>query len=126
MKKKFSKAWISSKQPRKQRKYRYNDPLHIRQKLIHVHLSKELKDKYKKRAITPRQGDKVKVMRGRFKGKEGIIEKVDLKKLKIYVRGMETIKKDGTKVLVPLDPSNLMLTEIKLDDKMRKKSLERK
>ena len=48
MKKKFSESWKSSKQVRKQRKYRYNAPLHIKQKFVNVHLAKELRKKYKK------------------------------------------------------------------------------
>ena len=42
MKKKFSNAWIGSKQPRKQRKYRHNAPLNVRNKFLSSHLSKEL------------------------------------------------------------------------------------
>ena len=42
MKKIFSKHWKSSKQPRKQRKYRAKAPLHIKRKLLNVNLSKEL------------------------------------------------------------------------------------
>ena len=34
MKRKYSSSWKSSKQPRKQRKYRQNAPLHIKQKLV--------------------------------------------------------------------------------------------
>jgi len=126
MRKKFSKTWIRSKQARKQRKYRHNAPLHIRQKLIHIHLSKELRKKYGKRTISPRQGDRVKVLRGSYKGKEGVIDKIDLKKLRVYVRGVERIKKDGSKVMVGLEPSNLMLSEIKIEDKKRKEKLENK
>ena len=49
MKKDFSKSWKSSRQPRKQRKYVFNAPLHIRHKLVSANLSKELRKKYGKR-----------------------------------------------------------------------------
>ncbi|MCW1309534.1 MAG: 60S ribosomal protein L26, partial [Candidatus Nanoarchaeia archaeon] len=35
----WSKKWKSSKKPSKQRKYRYNAPLHIRRKFLSVNLS---------------------------------------------------------------------------------------
>lgn len=125
MKKKFSLCWKSSKQPRKQRKYRYNAPLHIKKNFIRAHISTELRKKYGKRNIGLRKGDKIKILRGEFRKKEGKVERVDLKKTKINVTGIERIKKDGTKVLVPLEPSNLVITELNLDDRMRHKILER-
>ncbi len=126
MKKKFVKSWNRSKQPRKQRKYRYNAPLNIKSKFMGCHLSKELRGKYKKRSITVRKGDSVKVLRGQFKKKTGKIDRVNIKKSKVYITGIEVTKKDGTKALYPIHPSNIIITELNLDDKKRKKSLERK
>ena len=122
----FSKTWKSSKKPRKQRKYRASAPLHVKQKFVHSHLSKDLMKKYGKRSIGLRKGDKVKIMRGQFKKLEGKIEDIDLKRTRIFVRGVETTKKEGTKKLIALHPSNLMITELNLDDKFRQKSLESK
>ena len=126
MKSIFSLSWIRSKQPRKQRKYRHNAPLHIKKKFLSVNFTKELREKYNKRNLTVIKGDKVKIMRGQFKGKEGIVEKVDVRNIKILVQGAEMIKKDGSKVNYPISPSNLMITELKLDDEKRKPSLARK
>lgn len=125
MKNKFSKKWISSTQPRKQRKYIANAPLNIRQKLMSAHLSEELIKKYKRRNIPVKKGDKVIVMRGQFKGKLGLINKVNLKKLKIFVDSVEMAKKDGTKSFYPIHPSNVLIRELNLEDKERKKSIER-
>jgi large subunit ribosomal protein L24 len=122
----FSKNWKSSKQPRKQRKYRYNAPLHIKNKFMSVHLSKELRAKHHKRNITVRKEDTVKVLRGQFKGKTGKVERVDLKKTKLYITGIEVSKKDGTKSFFPFEPSNLMIIELNLEDKKRVKGLGRK
>jgi len=124
--KKFSINWNKSKKPRKQRKYRYNAPLHIKHMFLSVHLSKPLREKYTKRNITIKKGDTIKIMRGKFKGKTGKINRIDIKKTKIYVEGIEIAKKDGTKAFPPFRPSNLMITELNLDDKKRVKSLERK
>lgn len=120
----FSPAWKSSSQPRKQRKYRYNAPLHIKQKLVHVHLSSALRQKYGTRHVQVRKNDKVRVLRGQYKMREGKVERVDLKRERIYITGMEVIKKDGSKVMVPLNPSNLMVLDLDLGDKKRKEKLE--
>ena len=126
MKTKFSSSWAKSKQPRKQRKYRYYAPLHIKQKFMGVHLSKELHKKYNKRSMSLRKGDGVKVIRGQFKNKTGKIEEVNLKKILVYVSGIEIVKRDGTKARHPIHPSNLIITEVNMDDKMRNKIFERK
>lgn len=126
MKKKFSTKWKSSKQVRKQRKYRYNAPLHVKQKFVHVHLSKELKKKYGKRRLGLKKGDKVKIVRGQFRKHTGSVERVDLKKIGVYVSGIEITKKDGSKTTYPIHPSNLIVTELNLDDKVRQKIIERK
>ena len=126
MKTKFSASWKSSKQSRKQRKYRFNAPLHIKQKLVSTHLSKDLRKKYNKRNMNLRKGDSVKVTRGQFKNKTGKVEEVNLKKTLVYISGIEITKKDGTKTRQPIHPSNLTLTELNMDDKMRQKILERK
>src|SRR3989338_550460 len=115
----FSTAWKSSTRPRKQRKYVYNAPLHIRQKLVHVHLVKELRLKYGARSVQIHKGDKIKVMRGQFRKKEGKVDRVDLRRGVVFVSGMELIKKDGAKSLVPLKVSNLAIVELELSDKFR-------
>ena len=124
MKQKFKKTWNRSKQPRKQRKYNYNAPFHLKSKLLNAHLSKELRQRYGLRSIRVRVGDKVKVMRGSFSKKEGKVEEVDMKLMKVFVTKVEVPKRDGSKSRVPLEPSNLMITELNLDDKNRKKKIE--
>jgi len=124
MKTKFSTKWNKSVQPRKQRKYRFNAPLHKRQKFMTVTLSKELRKKYGTRNITLRKGDKVKILRGNFKKKEGKVEEINLKLTKVYVTKIERSKKDGSKAKVPLNPTNLQIIELNLDDKLRKTKLE--
>ena len=124
--KKWSKSWKSSKNPKKQRKYIFNAPLHIKHKFLAANLSDELRKKYNKRNIPVRKGDKVKILRGQFKSIIGKIEKVFLKKTKVYVENAQLQKKDGSKAYYPIHPSNLMITELNLEDKERKKALDRK
>lgn len=123
MKTKFSKSWKSSKQPRKQVKYRANAPLHIKGRFLNIMLSKELKKKFGKNSVRVRKGDKVRILRGQFKKKEGKVERVSVKHCKVYVTGIEIIKKEGSKSLYALEPSNLMIIELNLDDKKRSAKL---
>ena len=125
MKAKFSTHWKKSKQPRKQRKYRFNAPLHVKQKFMHARLSKELQKKHARKTFSLKKGDKVKVIRGQFKKHENKVEKVDLKKCKVVITGIEVTKKDGNKTNYLIHPSNLIITELNMDDKMREKKLNR-
>ncbi|MFH7880652.1 MAG: 50S ribosomal protein L24 [Candidatus Aenigmatarchaeota archaeon] len=114
-----------SKKPRKQRKFLIEAPLHIRRKMISSHLSKELREKYKRRSLPLRKGDEVKIMRGEFKGKIGKVVKIDTKKYKVYVDVAKKKRTVGTEYLVPISPSNLMIINLNLEDKYRQKILER-
>ena len=126
MKNEWSSKWNSSTQPRKQRKYRYNAPLHARHRLIAVHLSKELRKPTGKRAMPVRKGDEVKVMTGSSKRSSGQVSRVDLSSLKVYIEGVTAKKVDGSEVQRAMEPSNLMITKLNMDDKMRRKQLDRK
>ena len=126
MKKEWSSNWLSSVQPRKQRKYRHNAPLHTRQSFVRSNLSPDLRKRYSKRSMQLRKGDEVRVMRGSFKGKLGTVERVDLRKSRIYVDEFKIKKVDGSEVLSGLEPSNLMITKLKLDDKKRQAILSRR
>ncbi|MEM4181676.1 MAG: 50S ribosomal protein L24 [Candidatus Pacearchaeota archaeon] len=126
MKKEFSKKWKSSKQPRKQRKYLHNLPLHLRQKLFAATLDKVLRKKYNTRNIELRKGDEVKVMRGEFKGKVGKINKVDRKKIRVSIEGITRSKSDGSKVEVWFHPSKLRIIKLNENDKKRFKQIEKK
>jgi len=112
MKKKFSKHWKVSSQPRKKRKYVANAPLHIKRKFVHVNLSKDLRKKLGKRNISIKKDDKVKIKRGKFKGKEGKVLEVNLKKSKIIIEGIQVKKMDGSKANVKMQPSNLQIIEL--------------
>ena len=117
--------WISSVQPRKQRKYRHNAPLHVRQRFVSANLSPELRKRFGKRSMQLRKGDEVKVMRGGFRGKLGTVDRVDLSRGRIYMDEIKVKKVDGSEVHRPLEPSNIMITKLKLDDKKRQAILDR-
>jgi large subunit ribosomal protein L24 len=115
----WSSAWKSSKKPKKQRKYVKNAPKHMQGAQLGSHLSPELRKKYNTRAMRVRKGDRVKVMVGTFKGKAGKVDRIDTKKQRVFVSGIEILKKDGSKALYPVKPSNLMIQDLDLSDKRR-------
>lgn len=104
-------ARVSSK-PSKKRKAFFNAPLHERQKLVSVHLSRELRKKLKKRSIPIRKGDKVLVLKGRFKKKEGTVSRVSLNGLKVFIEGVLIKKQRGGEKLAPLVPSQLVALQL--------------
>src|SRR4030042_368802 len=115
-----------SKKARKQRKFLFNAPIHIKRKMLASHLSKALREKYNKRSMPIRKGDEVLIMRGKFKGRTGKISKIKLDKRFAYIEGVSRKRTIGTDVLVPFHTSNLQITNLTLDDKMRVKILDRK
>jgi len=119
MQKLWSKVWNASTQKRKQRKYIFNAPLHIKHKLVNVSLSKELKTEHNTRSVPVRKGDTVKIMAGQFNGATGKVSKVSLGKTKVYVDGAAVKRRDGSDALYPIHPSNLMITKLDLSDKKR-------
>lgn len=121
----YARTWKSSRQPRKQRKYGHNAPLHVKGHFLHANLSKELRKKHGMRSIRVKTGDKVRVMRGQFKKTESKVERVDVKKTAIYIAKVDVQKKDGSKAKIPLHPSNVQITELAMD-KSRQAKLEKK
>jgi len=119
MKKEFSKKWKSSKQPRKQRKFRHGASLHLRNKLVSATLDKKLRKELGVRSLPLRKGDGVIVMRGEFSKKTGSVTKVDLKKLKVYVDAVKSKKASGQEVEAPIDPSNLKIVKPVMTDARR-------
>ncbi|MFP3215159.1 MAG: 50S ribosomal protein L24 [Candidatus Micrarchaeota archaeon] len=113
---------IASSKPRKQRKFRYTAPLHVRQKFLNVHISKELAEKLgiKARSIEVRRGDTVKVVSGGQKGKIGKVSKINLRKGFVYIDGIVRKTSKGKEIMIPIRPSNLYITELDLSDKYRK------
>ena len=125
MLKKFSNHWKGSSQPRKQRKYVAQADIATKHSFMSAHLSKDLRTKYNRRAFTLKKGDTVKVMRGEFTGKTGKIASIDLTHLKLTIEGIQVQKKDGTKINAIFTPSNLMITELNMEDKKREESIKK-
>jgi len=110
---------IKSSQPRKQRKFRYQAPHHLRHKFPGAMLSPALREKHGVKSIPVRLGDTVKVMRGDHKNTEGKVAAVDYKNSTIAVDGVAVTKADGTEVPRPIAPSNVMITKLNTEDERR-------
>lgn len=126
MKTKFSTAWKECKSPKRQRKYVYNAPLHIKGKFLSCNLSKSLREEYIRRCVRVRVHDTVKVMRGEHKGKTGEVTKVIIKDSTLHVKGVTRKKVNGQEVNLPLKPSNVQIIELDLKDEKRAKKLREK
>ncbi|MBT6690076.1 50S ribosomal protein L24 [archaeon] len=123
MKSEFNKSWNSSVQPRKQVKFRANAPNHIKRKFMGCPLDKELKTKYGRRNIEVRKGDEVKVMRGKFKGKQGKVGDVDVKNTRLQIDGIQRVKKmGGEKMITWFHPSKVKIIILNMDDNRRLKT----
>jgi len=116
----------SVSKPSKQRKMLHTAADHRRHRLFAMHLSAELRTSHLVKSFPVRSGDTIRIMRGDHKGFEGKVTRIDKKRYRIYVEGLTREKADGTTIFVPIHPSKAMITHLNLDDKWRKKTLERK
>ncbi len=117
---------IESSQPRKGRKFRFNAPMHERQKFMHAHVSDELQKKLgiKSRSISLRRGDTVKVQSGNLRGKTGKVGSVNLRTGRVFIDGIVRKNAKGKELPVPVYSSNLYLVDLDLSDKMRNAKIE--
>ena len=90
------------------------------------HLSKQLRQKYGQRSVRILNGDTIKVIRGEFKGVDGKVVKVSTAKHTIAIEGVKKQKRKGDKIDVYIDSSNVVITNLNMDDKWRTARLEKK
>ncbi|MEM4292624.1 MAG: 50S ribosomal protein L24 [Thermoplasmata archaeon] len=110
-------------QPRKERKKLFRAPLHVRRKVFHCLLDRELRKKYGLRTLGVVKGDTVKIMRGQFKGTVEKVAKVDYKKLRLHIENVTVKKADGKLKPYPVHPSNVMIVKLNLTDPWRRAKL---
>jgi ribosomal protein L24p/L26e, archaeal/eukaryotic len=112
---------VRSSKPRKQRKYRYTAPLHVRKHFMHVHISKDVASKSgtKRRSAQVSRGDTVKIMSGSRKGKTGKVSKVDTIRGFIFIDGIARKNAKGRELQIPIRPSAVYITELNMTDKKR-------
>lgn len=112
---------IGSSKPRKQRFFRFNAPLHVRQHFLHSHIDKSLKKKLnmKKSSVQISKGDTVRIMVGKNKGKSGKVIRVDLRTGKVSIDAITKKNAKGKEFNVPISASNVYITDLNLNDKVR-------
>ena len=113
-----------SEQPTKQRNREERASLHEKQKQVRAHLDEELREEYGQRSVRVNAGDTVEVQRGDFAGESGEVVDVDLRSATISVEDVTAEKADGEEVPRRLDASNLVVTDLDLDDDRREERLE--
>ncbi|MFC7175914.1 50S ribosomal protein L24 [Halosegnis marinus] len=113
-----------TRQPDKQRSRQRRAPLHEKQRQVRAHLSEDLREEYGQRSVRVNEGDTVEVQRGDFAGEEGDVVNVDLRDAVIHVEDVTLEKADGEEVPRPLDASNLVVTDLNLEDERREARLE--
>jgi large subunit ribosomal protein L24 len=117
---------MKTTKPTKQRKRLYQAPVTERYRRFSAPLASNLKESHGTNSVPVRKGDTVMIMRGDRKGFEGKVTQINRKNYRIFVEGANREKVDGTSISVPIHPSKVMITRLNLDDKWRKKILERK
>ncbi|KAI6045696.1 translation protein SH3-like domain-containing protein [Pisolithus marmoratus] len=110
---------------RKSRKAHFSAPSSVRRKIMSSPLSKELRTKYSVRSLPIRKDDEVRIVRGKYKDREGKVTQVYRKKWVIHVDRVQRDKSNGASVPIGIHPSKVVITTIKLD-KDRRATLDRK
>jgi large subunit ribosomal protein L24 len=117
---------MKSTKPTKQRKRLYQASVNERYRRFSAPLSSKLKESHGTSSVPVRKGDTVMIMRGDRKSTEGKVTQIDRRNYRLFVEGVNREKVDGTNIPVPVHPSKVMITRLNLDDKWRKRILERK
>jgi len=111
--------------PTKVRNYQiYRATMATRSKQLGSPLSKDLQKRYGKRSIRVVLGDTVKVMRGEYRGVDGKISKVSIADNSVAIEGVKKEKSKGEKFDVLIRSTNVVITNLNLDDHWRKTKLE--
>ena len=93
---------------------------------ISANLSANLKKDYRRKSVRIIKGDSVKIMRGEYKGVEGKVEKINSRRGRLSIEGVQREKIKGGQVKVQIHASNVQITSLHMDDDKRKKKLQGK
>ena len=88
-------------------------------------LSRALREKYGRRNVRVIAGDTIKVIRGEYSGIEGKIEKINMKRGSLAIEGIQREKVRGGNVKVEINSTNVIVTDLDLDDKYRQALIQR-
>eukprot|EP00693_Jakoba_libera_P002704 EC692746.1.p1 GENE.EC692746.1~~EC692746.1.p1 ORF type:complete len:165 (+),score=84.86 EC692746.1:63-497(+) len=121
---KFNTAVSSSR--RKSRKAHFGAPSSERRRIMSARLDKSLRTKYNVKTVPLRKDDEVRVVRGTHKSEAGKVICCYRKHLVIHIERLTTDKLNGQQVPIPIDPSNVVITKLKMDNNNRRQIIERR
>merc|ERR1711907_494454 len=107
------------------RKRHFQSGTKERRWIMSARLSKELRKQYGVKTMPVCRGDDIIMMRGTNVDKEAKVTEVYRKKFIIKTDNITTKNAQGQDVPVPIQPSNVMITNLNMTDS-RKKALERR
>ena len=112
---------MDSSKPRKQRYFRFNAAMHLRQHFVHAHVDKELRARLglKRRAVQISKGDTVKIMSGSKRGTTGKVARVNLRTGRIYLDSLMKKNARGKEFGIGISANNVYITALNLSDKVR-------
>jgi large subunit ribosomal protein L24 len=87
-------------------------------------LSTDMRTKYARNTVRVRTGDSVKLVKGEYRGIEGKVQKVYPKEGRVTVEGITREKIAGGTNPVRISVANLVVTNLNMDDKLRREKLE--
>jgi large subunit ribosomal protein L24 len=100
-------------------------PKQLAERKLRSPLSRGIREKYGRRNLRVIAGDTVKVVRGEYSGIEGKIEKVNMKRGSLAIEGIQREKVRGGNVKVEINSTNVIITNLDLDDKYRQALIDR-
>jgi large subunit ribosomal protein L24 len=100
-------------------------PKQMTERMLRSPLSRALREKYGRRNVRVIAGDTIKVMRGEYSGIEGKVEKVNMKRGSLAIEGIQREKVRGGNVKVEINSTNVVVTDLDLDDKLRQALIQR-
>src|SRR5919108_5718179 len=97
---------------------------HMHGRSIAAHVVDNVRKQYRLRSCRIVKGDTVRVMRGEYNGIEGKVESVDTMTGGLAIEGIQREKVRGGNVKVRIHSSNVIITNMNLDDKYRQEMLQ--
>jgi large subunit ribosomal protein L26e len=113
-----------SSQARKVRKAYFNATKAEKHVALSAPLSKDLQQAHGIKRLPIRREDEVNIVRGKFKNRNGKVTAVKLWSMRINVESVTIQKLNQENVAVPIHPSNVVITKLKMD-KYRKKLIDK-
>ncbi len=109
--------------PRRQRRAVFQAPIHERRLRMTVPLSRELRQRFRRRHVPIRKGDTVRILSGSYAGREERVAKVWRRSYAVTIEGV-TLKTAEEKLKpLTLKTSHLVITRLNLADPWRRRSL---